>query len=532
MATIAQGGPAADTGPAVMRKAAYYALAVLMLANLFNYLDRQIVSILAQSIKADLKLDDADLGFLLGTAFAVFYSVVGIAMGRISDGLPRKKVLAAGLVLWSAMTALGGAAMGFKTLATARIGVGVGEAVANPCSQSLVADIFPKKNRAMVMSVLMSGIFLGGAFAMFIGGWFLTQWPKVCDAVPIAAACGLAPWKAALFAVALPGVPLALAILAIREPDQGRQARPDAGSATALVLREIASAVPPFTMITLYRIGGRRALTRNGIIAALIVLAAAILTHITGDLAQWAAFGLGAYAVITWGQIQTYRDRPLFALTFGDPTFVLGTSSCAVIACVGGAANVWSAPYAMRTYNIPAHELGLSLGIIGIVGSLLGVLFGGWISDKWRARDMRAPMGMAALSLIGSVPCILVMLLVHDYHVFLGALFCLGFVSAIWSPSTSAMIQDLVLPRMRGSAAASYSLVAIVIASGTGPYWAGKISTVTGSLTYGLLSMMPLVPIALVLLWLCARRLPKEIPEARRARAEVAGEPHSQESLA
>lgn len=527
MATIVQGGQAADTGSAAMRKAAYYALVVLMLANLLNYLDRQIVSILAQSIKADLKLDDADLGFLLGTAFAVFYSVVGIAMGRISDGLPRKKVLAFGLVLWSAMTALGGAAANFATLAMARIGVGVGEAVANPCSQSLVADIFPRKNRAMVMSVLMSGIFLGGAFAMFIGGWFLTQWPQVCSAVPIAGSCGLAPWKAALFAVAIPGLPLALAILAIREPPQGGH---DAGSTIGLVVREIASAVPPFTMISLYRIGGRRALNRNILIAAIIAFSAAALVLVTGDVAQWAAFGLGAYAVITWGQIQSYRDRPLYSLTFGDPTFVLGTASCAVIACVGGAAHVWSAPYAMRTYNIPAHELGLSLGIIGIVGSLLGVLFGGWISDKWRVRDLRAPMGMAAISLIASVPCIFVMLLVKDYEVFLGAVFCLGFATGIWSPSTSAMIQDLVLPRMRGSAAASYSLVSIVIASGTGPYWAGKISTLTGSLTAGLLSMMPLVPVALVLLWLCARRLAHETPEARLARAEAAGERPLQET--
>lgn len=522
MATVAEGGLAAEARSAAIPKAAYYALGVLTLANVLNYLDRQIVSILAQSIKVDLNLDDADLGFLLGTAFAVFYSVVGIAMGRISDGLPRKKVMAFGLVLWSAMTALGGAASSFAMLGLARIGVGVGEAVANPCSQSLVADIFPQKNRAVVMSVLMSGVFIGGAFAMFIGGWFLTQWSQVCGAVPIAGSCDLAPWKAALFAVALPGLPLAIAILALREPPQ---AAPRTGSATALVLREIASAVPPFTMVSLYRIGGSHALTRNTILAAIIAVLAALLVRATGDIAQWAAFGLGAYAVITWGQIQSYRDRPLFKLTFGDPTFVLGTASCALIACISGAAHIWAAPFAMRTYNIPAHELGLSLGIIGIVGSLIGVLFGGWVSDKWRARDLRAPMGMATISLLASVPCILVMLLVHDYQVFLGAVFCLGVASGLWSPSTSAMIQDLVLPRMRGSAAASYSLVAIVISSGTGPYWAGKVSTMTGSLTAGLLSMMPLVPIALVLLWLAARRLPRETSEARRARAEAAGEP-------
>lgn len=529
MATTAEGLEPSVGRSSAIPKAAYYALAVLTLANVLNYLDRQIVSILAQSIKTDLKLDDADLGFLLGTAFAVFYSVVGIAMGRISDGLPRKSVMAFGLALWSVMTALGGAASSFATLAFARIGVGVGEAVANPCGHSLVAEMFPKKNRAVAMSVLMSGVFIGGTLAMVAGGYFLTKWPTLCTAVPIAAACGLAPWKAALVAVALPGLPLALAILAIREPPHDA---PRTGSAIALILREIAAAVPPFTMVSLYRLGGSRALTSNLIITACITALAIVLHLATGDVAQWAAFGLGAYAVATWGQIQSYRDKPLYALTFGDPTFVMGTASCALIACVAGAAGVWSAPFAMRTYNIPAHEIGLSLGVTHILGSLIGVLLGGFIADRWRARDLRAPMGMSAVSLIGSVPCILVMVLVRDYQVFLGSVLLLGVFSAMWSPSTAAMIQDLVIPRMRGSAAASYSLVAIVISSGMGPYWAGKVSTMTGSLTLGLLSMMPLAPVALLLVWLAAKRLPRETPEARRARAEAAGEPPLQEALA
>ena len=137
--------------PPRIPRSAYFALAVLVLTNLFNMLDRSIVAILAQSIKADLKLGDAELGFLLGTAFAVFYSVVGIAMGRISDFVSRKKMLAMGLALWSVMTALGGTATGFMSLSAARIGVGVGEAAANPCSHSLLADTFPPRNRSLAL---------------------------------------------------------------------------------------------------------------------------------------------------------------------------------------------------------------------------------------------------------------------------------------------------------------------------------------------------------------------------------------------
>lgn len=521
MATIAEGVSAAEPGRAAIPLAAYYALTVLTLANLLNYLDRQIVSILAQSIKADLKLDDAQLGFLLGTAFAVFYSVVGIAMGRISDGLPRKKVMAFGLTLWSAMTALGGASTSFAMLGFARVGVGVGEAVANPCGHSLVADLFPARMRAVALSVLMSGVFLGTAFALFTGGYFLSNWGRLCTLVPLGAACGVAPWKAALFAVGLPGFPLALLMLAIREP-----ARPTHREASTrhFVLGEFATAFPPFTLISIYRLGGSRGLRNNMSMALACAIAASLLCWLTGDIAQWVAFGLGTYAVMTWGHIQSYRDWPLFRLTFGCPTFVLGTASTALIACVGGAVGVWAAPFAMRTYAISPRDIGFSLGLVQITGSLLGVLLGGWVTDEWKQRDLRAPVGMAAISVIGMVPCIFTLLLVRDFHIFLGALFFLGIFSALWSGGTAAMIQDLVLPRMRGAAAAAFSLVAIVISSGTGPYWAGKVSTITGSLTAGLLSMMPLVPIALVLLWLAARRLPLETFQARQARAEAAGE--------
>ncbi|MBB4860224.1 MFS family permease [Novosphingobium chloroacetimidivorans] len=522
MASIVERGVTSGARAPTIGMAAYYALGVLALANVLNYLDRQIVSILAQSIKADLKLDDADLGFLLGTAFAVFYSVVGIAMGRISDGLPRKKVMALGLALWSSMTALGGAAASFATLGIARIGVGVGEAVANPCSHSLLADIFPPQRRAIAMSILLSGIFAGGALALFLGGYFLEHWDTMCTGMPIAGACDLAAWKAAMFTVALPGLPLAFMILAIREPVRSTEAQ---GSKLGFVLGEFATAIPPFTMVTVWRLAGLRGLGWNALIAALLAAAAAILIHLTGDAAQWGAFGLGAYAVVTWGQIQSYRDKPLYRLTFGDRTFLLATISTALVACVGGAVHVWSAPYAMRTFSIPAHELGLSLGVASIAGGVLGVLLGGWATDRWKRSDLRAPIGITAISLLGGVPCILTMLLVKDFTVFIGAAFTLGIFSALWGGATAAMVQDLVLPRMRGSAAASNSLVAIVISSGTGPYWAGKVSALTGSLTAGLLSIMILVPIALYFLWRVSRRLPHETAEARLAIARNAGEP-------
>jgi MFS family permease len=491
-------------------------------ANLFNYLDRQIVSILAQSIKADLKLDDADLGFILGTAFAVFYSVVGIAMGRISDFVSRKKLMAFGLALWSAMTALGGTASNFAVLAVARIGVGVGEAVANPCSHSLLADMFPKRHRALALAANLSGVFMGGALAMLLGGYFVQHWStSMCQGVPLAGACDIAGWQAALFAVGLPGLGLALFVLLIREP---ARPLPEALSTQQVVSREVGAALPPFTFISLHRLGGPAAMRRNLMLFGGLALLAALLIALTGDRAQWLAFGFGAYAVITWGQVQALRDKPLFAVTFGDRTYLYAAGATALIACIGGAVGVWSAPYAMRTFALTPTQVGLSLGLVAAGGGLVGVLLGGWLSDRWRARDLRAPMGMAALALTGIIPGIAVLLLTRDYGVFLAAKFFIGACGALWSGATAALVQDLVLPRMRGAAAASYSLVAIVVASGIGPYWAGKVSVLSGSLNAGLFSILLLAVPAYLLIWLAARRLPGETAEARLALARAAGE--------
>lgn len=524
MATIAADSPAT---PSRIPAGAWYALGVLTAANVLNYADRAIVSILGQAIKLDLSLDDADLGFILGTAFAVFYSVVGIAMGRISDFLPRKKVMALGVALWSTMTALGGASTSFAMLGAARLGVGVGEAVANPCGHSLVADIFPQRNRAVAMSLLMTGVFIGQAAALILGGWFLQHWNDVCAALPQflqfgAGACALPGWKAALFAVGLPGLPLALLVLTLREP---HRTQADRGGTLAILFTEFAAALPPFTLLMIGREGGRRALLRNLMLAAMVILVAGALMRLTGDRAQWAATGLGFYAIVTWAQVQSYRDAPLYKLTFGDRTFQTAVSATALMGTMGGTVSVWAAPYAMRTFGLAPGKLGAMLATVNICGAILGVVAGGWLTDVWKRRDRRAPVGIGAISVIGMVPAIVFMLQAATPAMFFAGSFVLSLFLSFWSGSTAAMVQDLVLPRMRGAAAAAYSLIAIVVGSGFGPYWAGKVSKMTGSLNSGLLSILVLAPVSLLLLWLTSRRLPSQTPDARLAIARAAGEP-------
>ena len=509
--------------PSKIPRSAYFALGVLVLTNLFNMLDRSIVSILAQSIKADLKLGDAEVGFLLGTAFAVFYSVVGIAMGRISDFVSRKKMLAMGLALWSVMTAMGGAAVGFMSLSAARIGVGVGEAAANPCSHSLLADTFPQKNRALALGTYLTGTFLGTAIAMAVGGLFIQKWGDMCSAVPIGGACNLAGWQAALITVGVPGLLLSLLVLAIKEP--ARDLPPPPGGIFRLILREVASAFPPFTLASIHRVGGQEGLMKNIRLIAIIAVIAAFLIWLTGDKAQWIACSLGAYSIFTWGQVQSYSDKPLYAVTYGDKTFAMGVVATALVSAIISGVTVWTPALAMRTFDYPPAKLGLGLGVIFVVASIIGVVFGGWLTDKWKASNRSAPLYVTGIALLGTIPAMAVIVSANSIELFLTAYFVKSFFTAMWGGGIAAMIQDLVLPRMRGAAAACYSLVAIVVGSGIGPYATGKVSELTGSLGTGIMSVMILAPPALILLWLAAQRLKMETPERRRALAEAAGEP-------
>ncbi|HEV2748123.1 MAG TPA: MFS transporter [Allosphingosinicella sp.] len=182
------------------------ALAILLIAYIFNFLDRQIVGILAVPIKADLALTDTQLGLMGGLAFALFYTGLGIPVAWLADRSNRVTIIAVSLGLWSAFTALCGLAQNFWQLFLARMGVGVGEAGGVAPCYALISDLFPPERRARALAVFSLGIPLGSALGIFFGGWIASQ----------------IDWRSAFVIVGLAGLLLVpLVKLGISEPVRG-----------------------------------------------------------------------------------------------------------------------------------------------------------------------------------------------------------------------------------------------------------------------------------------------------------------------
>ena len=183
-----------------------YVLGVLVVVYVFNFIDRQILAILAQSIKEDLGLSDTQIGALSGVAFGIFYATLGIPIARLADRYSRVNIISICLGIWSLMTALSGLAGNFWHLLLARIGVGIGEAGGSPPSHSLIADYFPIDGRASALGVYALGIPVGILFGNLAGGWINEFFG----------------WRMAFLVVGIPGVLLAILLkLTVKEPPRG-----------------------------------------------------------------------------------------------------------------------------------------------------------------------------------------------------------------------------------------------------------------------------------------------------------------------
>jgi predicted MFS family arabinose efflux permease len=205
--------------PYANRSTSYYALGVLTVVYSFNFIDRQLLAILQEPIKAELSLSDGQLGLLTGFAFALFYVTAGIPIARWADHSNRRNIVALALTVWSGMTALSGLVQNYGQLLAARIGVGVGEAGGSPPSHSMISDIFPPQRRASALGFYSMGVNIGILFGFLLGGWLNEFFG----------------WRVAFMVVGIPGILLAVLVrYTLAEPIRGlSDAREVSGESTS-----------------------------------------------------------------------------------------------------------------------------------------------------------------------------------------------------------------------------------------------------------------------------------------------------------
>ncbi len=199
-----------------------YAMVVLAIVYMFNFVDRQILSILLPAIRDEFQVGDTVLGLLAGTAFALFYVILGVPIAQLADRVNRRNLIAAAVAVWSGMTALSGLAANIWHLVLARVGVGIGEAGCSPPAHSMIADLYPPERRSSAMGFYTLGISAGIMLAYLAGGW-------------VAQNIG---WREAFFIVGIPGLLLALVVrFTLTEPQRGAsEQRTDSGKPPTLLL--------------------------------------------------------------------------------------------------------------------------------------------------------------------------------------------------------------------------------------------------------------------------------------------------------
>ncbi len=241
--------PAAQAWPPARQ--AWYAVAIMTVALMFNFLDRGILTLLIEPIKRDMGLTDTQVSVVVGFAFIAFYVIVGFPIARLVDRYSRRLILGLGIAMWSGMTAACGLAQTFWHLFAARVGVGIGEACNGPATFSLMADLFPREKLPKAISVLNLGFAYGQGIALLVGGTVigaLSALPEMT--LPLLGQ--VRPWQLTFFAVGLPGLVVAALMSTVKEPVRRGMLAPGAGANTAI-------AQIPVREVMQYLVDNRRA---------------------------------------------------------------------------------------------------------------------------------------------------------------------------------------------------------------------------------------------------------------------------------
>jgi MFS family permease len=380
----------------------WYVVFVLCICGMVAFVDRQIINLLVEDIKADLQLSDTQISLLQGLAFALFYALMAVPLGRLADTGPRNRIIAIGIVIWSIAAATCGLARSFWQLFFARMFVGVGEATLTPAGFSMLADLFRPQRLALPLSVYTGSSFLGSGIALLAGGFVIAQLSKL-EVVSLPLFGVMAPWEAAFVIGASPGFVVALLFyLTVREPR--RRASVAATSA----------AVDPDRP----------------------------------SLREVAAFCRQHFRV--------------FAAVFG------GVS---VLAAAQFSLGAWVPAFMIRNYGWTPSEVGYAQGLIFLTCGTAGVVFGGWLADRFQAAGKRdGHLRVALISALSTVPFMIAFPLAGSAWASIALLAPAMFFGTMAFGAGPALIPVISPPRMRGLLIALYLLVANIFGQAGGPW--------------------------------------------------------------
>jgi len=387
-----------------------YMLAVLTVVYIFNFIDRQILVILQEDIKAELLLSDTQLGLLSGLSFAIFYVTFGIPIARWADKGTRRNIVALAVGTWSLMTALCGLVGNYAQLLAARIGVGVGEAGGSPPAHSMISDLFPPEERATALSIYSMGINFGILFGFVIGGW-------VND---------FFGWRMVFFVIGAPGIVMALIVrFTLREPPRGHAEK----------VAQVADA-PPFKEV-IDLLWSRPSFRHMS-------LAAVLHAFVGYGVGQWiASFFIRTYELTGTGEIATWlgliSGTAGAAGTFCGGYFAdkLGKRDKRWYIWVPLLATVGAIPFSLVVYLLNNYGVALSIYLIPV---FLGAMFLG--------PTLAMTHGIVSLRMRALASAIL--------------FFVLNLIGLGLGPLFTGMISDLLEPSL-GSESLRYALVIVVL---------------------------------------------------------------------
>lgn len=366
-----------ETVPAASRRYPAVVLAMLLLVYTFNFLDRQILSILAQPVKKDLGLDDAQLGMLGGLAFAALYSTLAIPLALLADRTSRTWVITVSLGVWSAFTALCGLAQNFTQMFLFRLGVGVGEAGGVAPSYALIADYFPPEKRARALAIYSLGIPLGAAAGVLLGGYIAQN----------------VEWRTAFVTVGVAGLVIAPFFkLVVKDPPRAA-ARADAAPVSEVFV--ILAAKPSFWLMAFGAAAG--SMCGYGVafwLPSLMQRSFGLTLVETGQFfgALLLAGGVAGILVGGWmGDRLGQRDRRWYALApaicyaAGAPLFIAGVLSSswpiafALFLLPQALVYVWLGPVLTAVQHlVPAQMRATASASFLLINNLIGLGLGSW----------------------------------------------------------------------------------------------------------------------------------------------------------